>query len=134
MKSKSPLMLMEQLIMVLVFALAAAFCLQAFVLADRVSHDCEKRDAAVCAAQSAADTLKGCAGDYAAAAKILGGEWDGECWSVAVEKTDGESVGLLTVTPQKSENTLLGRAQVEVIAQDGEPLFSLPVAWQEVAQ
>ena len=31
MKSKAPLALMEQMVMILVFALAAALCLQAFV-------------------------------------------------------------------------------------------------------
>lgn len=34
MRSKAPLVLMEQLVMVLVFALAAALCVQVFVLSD----------------------------------------------------------------------------------------------------
>ena len=38
MRSKAPLALMEQMVMVLVFALAAALCLQAFALADRISR------------------------------------------------------------------------------------------------
>ena len=38
MKSKAPLALMEQLVMVLVVALAAALCLQAFTLADQISR------------------------------------------------------------------------------------------------
>ncbi len=37
MKSKAPLVLMEQIIMLLVFALAAAICLQAFIKADALS-------------------------------------------------------------------------------------------------
>ena len=34
MRSKTPLALMEQMVMVLVFALAAALCLQVFVVSD----------------------------------------------------------------------------------------------------
>ena len=47
MKSKAPLMLMEQMVMLLVFALAAALCLQAFVKADEISKQAEARDRAV---------------------------------------------------------------------------------------
>ena len=41
MKSKAPLMLMEQMIMLLVFALAAALCLQAFVKSEQLSSRSE---------------------------------------------------------------------------------------------
>ena len=47
MKSKAPLALMEQIIMVLVFALAAALCLRTFALSDRMSREGELRDGAV---------------------------------------------------------------------------------------
>ena len=39
MRSKAPLALVEQTLMILVFALAAALCLQAFVRADRLSRE-----------------------------------------------------------------------------------------------
>ena len=39
MRSKAPLLLMEQMVMLLVFALAAALCLQAFVKSDGLSGD-----------------------------------------------------------------------------------------------
>ena len=38
MHSKAPLALMEQIIMLLVFALSAALCLQVFALSGRISH------------------------------------------------------------------------------------------------
>ena len=60
MRSKAPLVLMEQLVMVLVFALAAALCVQVFVLSDQTSRSHEARDRAVVAAQNAAENLKGC--------------------------------------------------------------------------
>ena len=58
MKSKAPLMLMEQMVMLLVFALAAALCLQAFVKADEISKQAEARDRAVLLCQTVAEELK----------------------------------------------------------------------------
>ena len=58
MKSRAPLALMEQLVMVLVFALAAALCVQAFFASDRMSRQGEARDRAVLLAQNAAEYLK----------------------------------------------------------------------------
>ena len=47
MKNKTSLLLMEQLVMVLVFALAAALCLTVFVKADQISRETVRRDEAV---------------------------------------------------------------------------------------
>lgn len=58
MKSKASLVLMEQLVMILVFALCAALCLQAFVGADRISQETARRDEAVLLAQNTAESLK----------------------------------------------------------------------------
>ena len=58
MKSKAPLMLMEQMVMLLVFALAAALCLQAFVKADEISRRAEARDRAVILCQTVAEEIK----------------------------------------------------------------------------
>ena len=73
MKSKAPLSLMEQLIMLLVFALAAALCLQVFVLSGRVSRSCETKSNAVAAVQSAAEITKACKGDPQQLEQFLGG-------------------------------------------------------------
>ena len=58
MKSKAPLVLMEQIIMLLVFALAAAICLQAFIKADALSSANANRDKAVILAQSTAELIR----------------------------------------------------------------------------
>ncbi|MCI9425675.1 MAG: hypothetical protein HFF30_08945, partial [Flavonifractor sp.] len=52
MRSKAPLVMMEQMVMLLVFALAAALCLQAFVRSDAQSKHSEARDRAVLQAQT----------------------------------------------------------------------------------
>ena len=47
MRSKAPLALMEQLVMVLVFALAAALCVQVFGLSGQTSRWNDSRDRAL---------------------------------------------------------------------------------------
>ena len=60
MRSKASLFLMEQLIMVLVFALAAALCLQVFVRAEEISLESARRDEAVIVARNAAELVCEC--------------------------------------------------------------------------
>ena len=82
MKSKAPLSLMEQLIMLLVFALAAALCLQVFVLSGRVSRSCETKSQAVAAVQSAAEITKACKGDPEQLEQFLGGSDIAGTWQL----------------------------------------------------
>jgi len=58
MKSRASLVLMEQLIMVLVFALSAALCLGLFTKADLAAEEIRRQDIAVVIAQNAAEQLK----------------------------------------------------------------------------
>ena len=136
MKSKAPLALMEQAIMVLVFALAAVLCLQAFVWSDALSTQKEAQDQAVLRAESAAEVLKHCYGDMDLAAATLGGSWDGLTWTLTYDENwqtpQGQPAYTIIVRPEHSAQQLLGRAQVEAITADGVSLFSLPVCWQEV--
>ena len=136
MKSRAPLALMEQTVMVLIFALAAALCLRAFALADGISRQVEATDRAVLWAESAADTLKARNGDLSRAAAELGGEVDGQRWTVLLDEnwqeTAGEPAYTLTVQPVESNQPLLGRAQIDVAEKNGDSLFSLEVCWQEV--
>ena len=121
--------------MVLVFALAAALCLRAFVLADGISRRVEATDRAVLWAESAADTLKARDGDLAQAAAELGGNLDGQRWIIPLDETwqetAGESTYTLTAQPIQSGQPLLGRAQIDVAQKNGDSLFSLEVCWQE---
>ena len=58
MRSKASLFLMEQLVMVLVFALAAALCLNVIVQAQQISDEAALQDKAALTAQNAAELLK----------------------------------------------------------------------------
>lgn len=137
MRSKAPLALMEQLIMVLVFALAAALCLRAFAASDGLSREKELRDRALAEGQSMAELAKFCAGDLSLAAGQYGGEWDGAHWTCLFDgdwnQTGREENAAcrLEVALRPGEDGL-GQAQVTAwAAGEAEALFSFPVAWQE---
>ena len=111
MRSKASLFLMELLIMVLAFALAAALCLQVFVRAEEICAETARRDEAVVIAQNAAERLK--AGkDMAAAAK--------DSYEVQVLQLPTEIPGL-------------GQAEITVLY-EGAALYTLTVGYQEVAE
>jgi hypothetical protein len=139
MRSKAPLALMEQLVMILVFALAAALCVQVFVLADQTSRRHEEQDRALIEAQNAAEMLKCVHGDFEEAARRYGGTWNGLMWGWSLDETwtaaDGESplAYHVLVTPGESDVPLLGTAEIAVYTAEGEILAALPVAWQESA-
>ena len=136
MRSQTPLTLIEQTVMLLVFALAAVLCLQVFVWSEKTSAGSEAVDNAAIEAQTAAEIVKSCRGDWKKAAGA--GEWQsaGEGWTASYDadwqRTDGKAAFALTVTPQNDDDPYLGQAEVTVTEAEGETLFSLPVCWQEV--
>lgn len=112
MKNKASLMLMEQLVMILVFALCAALCLQCFVAADRISEETALRDEAVLLAQNTAESLK--------------------TGHPIPDAPDG-----LTSTVKALPTNLPGleKAEISVFdAENGTLLISLTVGFQEVAE
>ena len=139
MKSRAPLVMMEQLVMVLVFALAAAVCVRIFALSDRLSLENETRDRAVTAVQNAAETLKACRGDYGAASNLLGGTWDGTTWSISYDSgwsplaEAAKGTFRVLAIPTDSGQELLGTAEVTASTWQGSEIYSLSVAWQEDA-
>ena len=113
MRSKATLYLMEQLVMVLVFALAAAVCLRLFVGAQNTAEETSRRDGAVIAAQNAAELLKSGA-------------------SVAqTEKSGGMYELKIHVFPEE----YVGMEQVEItVFYEQTQLYSLNVGYREVGE
>ncbi|MDO4530820.1 MAG: hypothetical protein Q4C06_02465 [Bacillota bacterium] len=119
MRSKTPLVLMEQLIMVLVFALAAAICLQVFVYAEQVSQRNEALAEAALLAQSTAEELKESSG-----AVLL--KWEDGEGCVYMEGNG------LRIEAREAE-TVCALRQIDLQVMDGDDvLMEIPVAWQEV--
>ena len=134
MNRKSPLSLMELLIMVMVFALASALCLKTFVYADNLSARDAELAAAQREAQNMAEILKAVRGDLAEAVRLGGGKTSGGSWTLyfdgngkllAEEKEDGFSV-----TAACAREGLLGSARISAVSGRGDPLCELKAAWQ----
>ena len=150
MRSKSPLALMEQLVMVLVFALAAALCLRAFVLADQTSRYHADVDRSVLLCQNAAETLKATGLPMAEAQEAVMAEMGGilrqgllqicydEKWN-PLPGSPAECAYVLEIQGVPADVEGLWKAHIRVAAEEdisaggsGESLFELYVAWQEV--
>ena len=132
MKNRASLVLMEQLVMLLVFALAGALCLRAFFWAEQSSLDRADRDRALLCVQNMAQTLKSSRGDLTGLGKAREGDdwvlwYDGE-WMPC--ETPGEY--RLTVQKVPAQLPGLGEAQIRVWDRESEMLARLDVMWQEV--
>ena len=144
MKNKALLPLMEQLIMILVFALAAALCLRGFTLASRFSHRQENQNQAVLKVQNAAELLKASSGDFSATALQLQGTlsdtsivvfYDSE-WQTISSSEDKHDF-LMQITPTETGSRLLGAARLALyetsnpeIPSGAQSLFEITTAWQ----
>ncbi len=131
--------------MLLVFALAAALCVQAFVKSDGLSRRSEERDRAITLCQNAAETLSSAKGETAAASAALAPDFPyayghtrmplhiyyDEDWDMVSE---AEGAYCLNVETLKDSGVPgLGKGYVSVTETDsGAVLFELDVAWQEV--
>lgn len=113
MKNKASLLLMEQLVMILVFALAAALCLELFAKAGEISRETVRYDQAVVLATNAAELLKAASGNPEAAEQL---------------SRDGYRV---TVTLQPRRQPGLARGEIRVFYEQ-QLLFTLETGWQEV--
>ena len=114
MKNKATLSLMEQVLMGLVFAIAAAICLKVFAYSDSLSKQGERADEAALLAQNVAEILVNTHGDLAAAEKAGN---TGTELETRVEKTE-------------TGNSMLGGATIKVSDGSG-PVYELYVSWQE---
>ena len=127
------LLLMEELAMTLVFALAAAICLRAFALADGISRRSALRDALLRQAESMAAVCQWEEGDLQAAAERLGGSSDGTVWRLGLDAegnfTEENADGWVEIA-LLSEEGLLGRAQVRAESRRDGLVGEFPLAWQ----
>lgn len=135
MKSKAPLAMMEQIIMVLIFALAAALCLQTFVLAGKISKRIEAENRAAVEAQNAAETIKAEGLEAYTEEKQAKPTKNGyrisydEAWNLVSEEE--KAAYYLELRPEDSDNDYLWYMNIFVTMQDGTELIRIPVAGQE---
>ena len=120
MRDKATLTLMELLIMVLVFSLAAALCLKAFVWSTQKTRENRIIAGAAVAAQTAAEEMK------AARHAEAGSRAYDENWQPAQD-------GCYVLKTEPFHAELLGGAEITVEDRTGSELFRLMVRWQEDA-
>lgn len=146
-RDKTPLLLLEQMVTLLVFAVAAAICLQVFVAARLQSQDIAQKDRAAGLCQNTAEALRATGGDVATAlAQVSGVEagqregfgyfvpYDDNWEAMAYEGQPLNSTYTLQVRTPDSGVAGLGTAEIQVYRwQRGEmaSLFRLETAWQE---
>lgn len=133
--------------MLLVFALAAALCLQAFVRSDLLSRKGEARDRASVLCQSVAEVARTNGGDLYTALRQVTGQRPGareednsvpfvdyrEDWTVIDHwnAMAGETAYRLKAERVDSGVPGLGQARISVLQTgEAEPLFQLDVGWQ----
>lgn len=114
MKNKAVLSLMEQVIMILVFAVAAAICLRVFMHADSVSQTSSLTDSAYLMAQNAAEMIKNSSGEILEEGNYV---------------LDSEGL-VLKAELLETENKYLGAAEITVFRGE-EILCEIPVRWQK---
>ncbi len=147
MKHKASLTLVEQCIMLLVFAWAAAMCMRAFLWAAQTSDGIAETDRSVQVCQSAVETLKHCGkqgGDMGRtmelAAAQMGGSVEQGLWQICYDENwepmrqvDSDAPYHMYAQGQPGEDGVL-RARVWTTASDREDavIFELTAAWQEV--
>ena len=137
-RGKAPLMLMEQVVMILVFAIAAALCVQAFVTAGLMARTSEKKDRGANIAQTIAEVVKETHGDLEQAGKCLDGQFYNEelilyydkDWNQISEEEEAWYKASAKVT-EKGEYFSQGDVKVTDIRNEQE-IFSLDMGWQEV--
>lgn len=125
-RSKAPLALMEQIIMILVFALASAVCLQAFVYSDTLSKQGELRDLAVMRAQEMAEYCKAEQGDLDRVGVMLGASRTSDGIEADYPE-DSIHVALQVV----ESDDYIEKANISVTTADGEEIFCIPISWQK---
>ncbi len=137
MKDRSSLQLMEILIMILVFALCAALCIQCFVWADGLSEDHRAKDIGVSEARNAAEAVKATRGDLIMASGLIGGSVREDSLYVyygsALERITDPYLASYTLRVSLCESGTngLGKAHVSFCDGDGEIIFEIYTAWQE---
>ncbi len=121
-RGKTPLSLMEQVVMVLVFAIAAAICVQAFVLARKMSLEAVETDHALNVCQNMAEEVKASHGKISTPVMTYDDNW--------VDNVENYTYKVEFIVDKT--NRTYSEGTVTVTKNDKEEIYRLPVCWQEV--
>jgi len=143
-RSKSTLFLIEQLIVVAVFAICAVACISILTSAFFFAHDSSDTSRALIEAQNSAEIFKATGGDFEAVADLMGGAvnvdgynrpvlrvfYDRHWQTVAYEQIGGFVLNIEGETPLApgdfQRRAVMGELSVSRVA--GDSLIAFPVA------
>ena len=125
-KSKAPLALIEQLIMILVFAVASIICVQGFVYANRLSQNSERKEIALEHIQEVTEYCKAKVGDWEQICDVLPGKITENGIQVMFE----DEIKVV-VTKKEDGNKYLQKAEIVAYEKDGDKICGMDIAWQK---
>jgi len=139
-RSRSTLFLIEQLIVIAVFAICAVACVSILATAFFYAGDSNAAGNALIAAESGAEIFKATGGDFGAVADMLGGAAEGsgssgsvvvyydKAWQVCGIADARYFLHFIGVVPNDSPGSNLVRGELIVAKITGEELVAFPVA------
>jgi len=139
-RSRSTLFLIEQLIVIAVFAICAVACVSILATAFFYASDSNAAGHALVAAESGAEIFKASGGDFAAVADKLGGAAEvtgsvvvyyNKAWQVCGIADARYFLHLMSVAPDGSPGSELIAGEMLVAKITGEELVAFPVAARE---
>ena len=140
-RSKSTLFLIEQLIVIAVFAVCAAACIRILTSAYFTANDSQATSHAVLRAESAAEVFKATDGDLVAVANVIGATsgsgtfgsgnivvYYDSSWQVSGEADASFVLNLVSNASQNQHGLTLITGDLTVTKITGEELVAFPVA------
>jgi len=140
-RSKSTLFLIEQLIVIAVFAICAVACISILTSAYFTANDSKATSHAILVAESGAEVFKATGGDFAAVADIMGGftkqgdsgsavvaVYYDSSWQVSSEANADYLLNLVVDAPGNANDSTLVTGELSVEKVTGEELVAFSVA------
>ena len=121
MSNRTFLPLIEQIIMILVFAIISSVCVGCFTIARSISIETEMKDDAVFLAQNIAEELK----QKKSLSQKAVMQYDEN-----LNLTDTDAEYTVIILPEEDNDSFLENAKIQVL-HGNNVLFELPVSWQE---
>ena len=122
MRNSTFLPLIEQIMMIGIFAIASAICIGCFSLAKSISNETEYKDNAIILAQNTAETIKNHGGIHEN--KVIG-------YTDTLTETNMDTAEyFVKITPIENAIQLLGSAEIRIIHHN-RTIYALTVCWQE---
>jgi len=146
-RSRSTLFLIEQLVVIAVFAICAVACISILTASYFNARDTSSTGHAIPMAESGAEIFKATGGDYAQSAYLLGGimqmgdpgtvvitVYYDEHWKVSIEAHANYVLYLVIDSPRNPEDYALVTGELTLERITGEELISFPVAARKVVE